>query len=291
MAERMLPHDILSTIERIRADLGPSLQRVAAYVLDNAHRIGSMSLGEVAGAAGTSKASVVRLCQALGFSGFRELQRAFAPGALEQDAVVREAKAAWGGGSPLPSGPSATLAALVASVQGTQRLLPASAVDVGARRIVRASRIVWYGAGDSGFLALSADHRCMINGLNSRAVTSSRDVRALAPQLTKDDVLICISRSGRLPYLVQAVRTVKTESDGYLAAITGDPGAPLAQVVDLALVSAPVDIHAQGKRTTLQTAQMAVLDTLIARVLELHYGQVELHGVPPAGPVNGDDSR
>lgn len=286
MAERMLPYDILSTLERIKPDLAPSLQSVAAYMLTYGDKLGNVSLDELAKASGTSKASVVRLCQALGFSGFRELQRAFGASALEQAAVVRETKAAWPAEQGTTVDPASTLGALVASVQGTQRLLQPTAVDVVARRIVRAARVAWYGLGDSGFLALSADHRCMINGLNSRALTASRDVTALAPQLTQDDVLICISRSGRLPNLVQAMRQAKASTQAYLAAITGDPGAPLVQLVDVALISAPIDIYAADQRTTLQTAQMAVLDTLIVRVLELRHKEVQLHGVPPAPPVN-----
>lgn len=287
MSTPLLSNDILATLERILPDLGPSLRSVASFMLANTSTLGTISLEQLAKASGASKASVVRLCQALGFTGFRELQRAFQGPSYGLQSMVREARSDWPHGNSAPSEPSSTLSALVASVQGTQRLLHTPSIDLVARWIVHAERVMWYGLGDSGFLALSADHRCMINGFNSRALTASRDVLNVAKQLESDDVLICISRSGRLPTFMEAVRHVRSTTRAHVVAITGDPGSPLAQVVDVALISAPIDLYAEEQRTTLQTAQMAVLDTLIARVLQLRFSAVQMHGVPQSLPPNG----
>lgn len=283
--------DILSTIERILPDLGPSLQRVASFILAHSNTLRTCSLEELAQASGTSKASVVRFCQALGFSGFRDLQRTLQEQHRWTDMVSEAPAPPWPGDDSAASHPPSTLDYLSASVQGTGRLLHGPSLELVARRIANARRVIWYGLGDSGFLGLSADHRCMINGLNTRAITSSRDVMNLAKQLMQDDVVVCISRSGRLPNLVEAIRHLKSTTDAHLVAITGDPGAPLVQTVNVALISASIDLYVDEQRTTLQTAQMAVLDALIARVLQLRFPKVHFSGVPKKVTNNGEAKR
>ena len=54
-----------------------------------------------------------------------------------------------------------------------------------------------FGVGDSAFLARSGDHRAMINGPRSKAVEAANAFKGIVKHLGDDDVVICISRSGR----------------------------------------------------------------------------------------------
>lgn len=63
-------------LERLREDKRfTSHERdVVSYILEHLNEVPSMSTGELARAAYTSKATVVRLCQKLGFSGYQEFK-------------------------------------------------------------------------------------------------------------------------------------------------------------------------------------------------------------------------
>ncbi|MEH3090228.1 MAG: MurR/RpiR family transcriptional regulator [Microbacterium arborescens] len=67
----------LSVLARIRSSaalLGPSEAKVASIVLERAHEVVEWSTAELAQAAGTSTATVIRACQSLGFRGFQHLR-------------------------------------------------------------------------------------------------------------------------------------------------------------------------------------------------------------------------
>lgn len=55
--------------------------------------------------------------------------------------------------------------------------------------------------------------------------------------MAQDDVLICLSHSGKTTELVDATRRVRARG-GHVVAITGDPRSPLAQVADVHLHAA-----------------------------------------------------
>lgn len=57
-----------------QSDLTPQEQVVASFILENMKMIPSFSAQGLAGKSFTSKATVVRLCQKLGFSGFQEFK-------------------------------------------------------------------------------------------------------------------------------------------------------------------------------------------------------------------------
>ena len=63
-------------LERLREDKRfTSHERdVVSYILEHLNEVPSMSTGELARAAYTSKTTVVRLCQKLGFSGYQEFK-------------------------------------------------------------------------------------------------------------------------------------------------------------------------------------------------------------------------
>src|SRR5690349_2831801 len=61
-------------VEQRREELGPAEQRVAAFLVEDRHRVGHLSAARIAAEVGTSDATVVRTARSLGFSGLSELR-------------------------------------------------------------------------------------------------------------------------------------------------------------------------------------------------------------------------
>lgn len=67
----------LSVVARVRSSvsvLGPSESKVAALIVERPDEVVEWSTAELAQAAGTSTATVIRACQSLGFRGFQHLR-------------------------------------------------------------------------------------------------------------------------------------------------------------------------------------------------------------------------
>ncbi len=65
---------IHSRVRAAASALGPSEGRVAAVIMDRPDDVVDWSAAELAAAAGTSTATVIRACQSLGFRGFQHLR-------------------------------------------------------------------------------------------------------------------------------------------------------------------------------------------------------------------------
>lgn len=263
--------DLSNLIERVIADLPPSLYSVAKYALAQGHNLAVLSVDDIAAECQVSKATVVRFCRALGFDGLRSFKQSIITGRIKaaESSATQATKLQQRSGSVL--NPQTMLQAVADSVLAGIRLTDPKMFAAAARQVAGSSLVVWYGVGDSSNLAASGHHRCQINRFNSRAIHIPEDLQAVAHQLTAADALICISRSGRTSSIVNPLRVVRSTSAVPIISVIGDPGSPLAQMSDYNLVSAPVDVYVDQQRTTMQTAQMSMIDALISAVLQLRY--------------------
>jgi RpiR family carbohydrate utilization transcriptional regulator len=274
--------DLRTLIERISADLSPALLAVADYVLDQGPNLVFRSVDEIAMASHVSKATVVRFSRALGYDGLRSFKQALISDRLSSE-TSRNPQAELGATSEqkraidLDDG-AEVLQALANSLVATGRTLNAATFEQVVCLMAKARQLVWYGTGDSGYLAMSGHHRCQINGLNSKASYYPEDMRSAARQLSVDDVVICISRSGRTTSMLAPIRAVKTQSPSSLVVITGDPGSPLAHLADFTLVSASIDLYVGQQRTTLQTTQMSIVDALTSALLAKRFDTIRSTG-------------
>lgn len=303
------PTDLSNLIERVIPDLPPSLTAVALYALEHGNNLALQSVDDIAAACKVSKASVVRFCHALGYDGWRTLKQSLITDRLSSGSranvgsgktgntcTVREANPSYGAFTNLPISAEcdteiqlqAVLHAVAESVLTGGRLTGKRVFADAAQSIARASLVVWYGVGDSSYLASSGYHRCQINRMNSKASHIPEDIQTLARQFTNNDVLVCVSRAGRISSIVNPVRIVRNSSPATIVAITGDPGSPLAQLAHYTLVSAPIDLYVQEQRTTLQTAQMSMIDALITAVLQMRHGRLRPIGAGNNGVAFGD---
>ncbi|NLN28041.1 MAG: MurR/RpiR family transcriptional regulator [Firmicutes bacterium] len=255
--------DIFAHIERIRDEVSESMVLVADYLLKQREQVAALSISDITEACGVSKATVVRFCKLLGFDGFRSFKQALIADQLRRLGPAPE---------PVPlqheeNSVEAWLEIVGESVRQSLRSLDRDAVRRAAELMAGANLIIWFGVGDSAFLARSGDHRAMINGLRSKAVEAANAFKGIVKHLGDDDVVICISRSGRREAVLQGVQFLRESSKAKLVAITGGAVSPLAHMADVVLLSSPVDLYVGEQGTTLQTGQMLVMDVLIATLL------------------------
>src|SRR5690606_10038521 len=69
---------IQSTIEAAVGSLSPSLRRIAETIRERPNLVLDSTINELAAECGTSVASVVRFCQAIGMAGYAQLRVALA---------------------------------------------------------------------------------------------------------------------------------------------------------------------------------------------------------------------
>lgn len=251
--------DFLDTIHSTSKSFSASQRRIAAYVEDNLARVAYMRANLLAEEVGVSSASVVRFAQALGYSGYLEMQRAVL------DLVD---KCLDNPTDPLPAGKEAsedsrasvaTLAADRINLSTTFARLSTKGFEDIVANVQRADRVIFTGLKYAGalFTMFSEEFRTVGKDVVSLSYDSP-DANRILDSLTDRDVIFCIVLSANATFVLDLV-TSRSSSGAKIVAITDRslPG-------DTQLLSAVLHVSTQLFAQTISlTSTVSLLQAIV----------------------------
>jgi RpiR family carbohydrate utilization transcriptional regulator len=218
-------------LERIRASipaLPPAEQRVAKLLLVDPRVFATLPVTELAARAHVSKPTVVRFCRSVGYDGLADFKLKLAGNVNEGVPFVHRAvddddKA----GDLVVKVIDNAVAALLRyrNAAASQSVERAIAVLAQAGRDGR--RIEFYGVGNSGIVALDAQHKFFRLGVCATAVSDGHVQVMSATMLKPGDCAVIISNSGRSKDLID-VADIARRKGAHIVVITAS-GSPLAR--------------------------------------------------------------
>ncbi|MET0518613.1 MAG: MurR/RpiR family transcriptional regulator [Burkholderiaceae bacterium] len=230
-------------LERVKAALPalpPAEQRVARLLLVDARAFASLPVSELADRAHVSKPTVVRFCRSVGYDGLADFKLKLAGSVNEgvpfvHRAVDEDDKP----GDLIVKVVDNAVAALLhyrndAASHAFERAI--AALSEAARQ---GRRIEFYGVGNSGIVALDAQHKFFRLGVNTAACSDGHVQLMSATMLGEGDCAVIISNSGRSRDLLDAAEIARkkgattiiiTASGSPLAALGQSPGQVLLAV-------------------------------------------------------------
>lgn len=200
-----------------------ALVRAAHYILENPEKVIHQSLAELSTYSETGQASIVRLCQELGYDGFTQFKIA-----LSADLARRDT-------TPAPEGPSDPLdqmsQLLCDSITRTRELIGEAELRHVADGLSKAVRIDLFGSGVSGMIADLIAYRLLRQGLHANSVRDAVLAHEISGGLGKQTAAIAVSQSGATPDTVKFLRYAH-DAGAFTVAITCHPKSPLAKAAD-----------------------------------------------------------
>ena len=271
-AGRAEESNILAVLRGLKPTLVPSKQRVATAILSDPGRASAQTISELAAAAETSEATVVRLCRELGLRGYRELRVVLAA------EVGRERERRGNRAVGRDIGRKDDLASIIETVTyadqqaiaDSARLLDRVALAKAVALIAGGRRIDIVGVGASAVIALDLHQKLHRIGLIAYAWYDVHAALTAAATSGPHDVMIGISHSGATSDTLDAIR----ESVGHGAktiGLTGVPNSPLGQAVDACLVTADREMTFRSGATASRIAALSIVDVLFVAVAQRHY--------------------
>lgn len=256
------PGQVVAHIRSARPSLLPAEQAVAAVFLEHTQKIVELSSQQVADLAGASRATVVRTCQSLGFSGYQQLRVLLA----------RDAGYASTDQRPTVVGAAGMVAdtflQVGQAVATMAALLDPDAVTGSVKVMAQAGRMLVVGNGLSA--ALAADMASRLTAIG-RPAESSLDVigqQISARLLAPSDLLLIISGSGANSSSLRVAQAAK-DAGATLVAITAFARSPLAALADFSLVVGMGDLSFREEVTvTSRIPQTILMEGLIAALSE-----------------------
>ncbi|MDH4395051.1 MAG: SIS domain-containing protein [Limnobacter sp.] len=258
----------MSLLNRLRQSLGtlsPAEQAVARLVLADAAAFQRTSVSELARLAGVSSPTVVRFCRAMGYEGLSDFKLKLAAQLGDGVPFVHQTVKASDSSADLIQ---KVLDNVIFTLSDYKASVPAKpfemAVEALCGVIQRQGKLEFYGVGNSGFVALDAQHKFFRMGCSAQAYSDGHLQIMAAAMLDKSDLLVIISNSGRSQDLLDACEIAK-KSGATTIAITAT-GSPLSQLVDIHLPADHDELYEQYSPMVSRVLHLCIVDILVTHV-------------------------
>lgn len=252
---------LLARIEASFDDLRKSERAVAEFVLAHPNEVLNISIAEIAYRVGVSQPTVARFVNALGFTGFKEFKLRLAQSLASGVPYVHR-----------DVGPDDTLDEVapkvfnrtIGALMSVRNQLDGPRLQRAVELVTRAGRMEFYGVGNSGIVAMDAQHKFFRFGIPSVAYSDPHTQGMAATLLEEGDVVVAISASGRTPEIIRACELAR-EGGAEVIAITAT-GSPLARIASVLLpADVPEDPDVYAPMTS-RIAHLAIIDALSVSV-------------------------
>lgn len=247
-------------LERIRStldDIRKSERQVAEYVLAHPNTVVDLSMAELAETVGVSEPTVARFCQAVGIGGFKDFKLQLAK---ELATGVRFVHSDVSPGDPTAEIASKVFDRSIGNLIRVRNQLDADSVRRAIDILAGARRIEFYGLGNSGIVALDAQHKFFRLSVPTVAYSDPHIHGMAATMLRPGDAVVAISSSGRTIDLLHSVEIALANGAQVVGITSG--ASPLARLCSVALFAdVPEDPDIYTPMSS-RLAHLAIIDVL-----------------------------
>ena len=261
----------IALITKAYSQLSPAEQKVADYILAHLDEVLYYSIRELGEKVSVSEATIVRFCQALGFSGFQRFKIGMAKRMSREDSLFLNMDIASSGLN------AAVMKALEADMQAIKDTLSNLDFDGLARAvnvIAKCNRLYFFGVGTSGIVGLDAQLKFSRLNLPVWAYVDPHSAAAAAALLGNKDVMIGISHSGDTRDVVKVLRISKG-CGAITIGITSNPHSLISDVCTIILRTATREVPFHAVALTSRISQHAMIDALFVGVMSEKYPEAK----------------
>ena len=254
-------------ISGLLPSLSPAEQRVGRLVVADPAGAARRTITDLATAAQTSEATVIRFCRSVGMDGYPQLRIRLAAEAARR---IEPPDARIVGGDIPPGADLAQIIATISfndarAVEETAEQLDPAVCEQVVDAIVGASRVDVYGAGASGSVASDFQQKLHRIGRLAFYWPDLHTALSSAALLGKGDVAIGVSHTGTTSDVIEVLEVAKGRG-ALTVALTNFPRSPLTEVADHVLTTAARETTYRSGAMASRLAQLTVIDCLFVAV-------------------------
>jgi len=252
----------LNLLKSIYPSLSKKEKKVAEFILENTQKAIYLSITELSDLCKAGEATIIRLAQKLGYSGYQELKLALARDLVSPDLDLLE--------EVRPEDDLSTLiqkvrARNIKAINDTTNILDLESLSKAIDSIVNARKVEFYGVGASGFTALDAKYKFLRIGILCDAFTDPHLQAMSAACLTPKDVAVGISHSGATRDTIDSLKVAKNTGAKTIC-ITNFMRSPITEVADIVLLTSSPETPLTSGAIRSKIAQLHIIDLLFTGV-------------------------
>lgn len=237
-------------------------RHIADYILNNAGRIWEISISQVAADCGTSKSMVVQLCKAAGFKGYKDLcLQMRVEQAISGQQGNEEDYEGIHPGCSVSQIARLTFREEVRSLQDTEELLDAGAIEQAVEYLRGADRIILFGVGGSAIAALDMYNKLSRIGLHAHFSLDVHCQLLETSALTERSVALVFSFNGRTKDMLEACELSRA-AGAKVISVTRYGKNPVAENSDVCLQVASNESLRRVTAMSSRISTMSMVDVL-----------------------------
>ena len=238
--------------------LSKSEQVVATYITQHPEEVVYLSVAALAENSGVSDPTVVRACQKLGFTGYQDLKVTLAQDIVTPLQSVHE--------EVLPDDDmqkiiSKVFQGTVHTLEFTHDTLNVADVEHAAKLLMNARRVLIFGLGGSGPIAMDLQHKLLRLGLSANAYTDPHLQAINSVYVGAEDVVFAISHSGSSRSVVDNTRIAKNNGASVIS-LTSMGHSPLSKIADISLFTASSETRFHIVAISSRIAELTIIDSI-----------------------------
>jgi len=264
-------------LDRITASLpslAPAEQRVGKLVLVDPRAFASLPVTELAERAHVSKPTVIRFCRSMGYDGLSDFKLKLAGTVSEGVPFIhRSVDLDDKVGDVLVKVIDNNVAAFLKYRNDASTNAIEKATTALINTCVLGKRIEFFGAGNSGIVALDAQHKFFRLGVSTVAYSDGHMQVMSASMMGPGDSLVVVSNSGRTRDLMDAIDIARKHGATTIAITCS--GSPLASAAHIHLAADHPEGFDKYSPMTSRLMHLTVIDVL-ATVVALRLDSAQL---------------
>lgn len=261
-----MTQNCLGKIRSYYARLSEKEKKIADYILEHPEKIIHSTINEVSEDLRVADATVFRFCKRIGFKGYQAMKIALA------SEIIKPTQRIYDDINELDDEKVVTekvFQSNIRTLENTLNIIDSQAIKVAVQMLINANRVEFYGTGGSAVIAIDAYHKFIRSGIKAFAFMDSHFQLMSASQLTKNDVAVLISHSGKNKDTLAILNAAK-ENGAKTIGITSFPKSPLGQNVDVALYSSSEETEYRSEALASRIGQLSIMDALYVNIMVLN---------------------
>lgn len=267
--------DVFMALRQRLPALSKAERRIADRVLEQPSIVVDSTINQLAELCDVSQASVARLCQSAGFTGYKPFRMAIASAITREEASRDQFRVSDADIGPDDSAFDVVMKVAyqeARAVEETARALDLVALDAVVGAIRDAARIDIFGVGSSGLTAQDLQQKLHRIGMSSYSWVDPHLALTSVALTRPGNVAIAISHSG-LSVEVNDMLTVAGRAGAAHRRHHQFPESPLGVLADLVLTTSSRESRYRSGAMSSRIAQLALVDFLTVRLLQGSYEQ------------------
>ena len=243
-------------------EMGPGERRIADLLISEPNCILPLTITEFAQKAKCGSATLVRFSHRLGLNGYGELKLAV----VQEMATLSRPTEQISAKDSCYAIFTKRVYNVMDTLEKTRFSLKPESINLAAKKIMNAQRIIIFGLGNSAAIAQDAQHKFLRVGLNASACSDNHLQTIMASHLNSDCVAIGISHSGRSVDVVDALKLARMNGATTIC-ITNNEASPITEVADICLFTQSEETQHSILAMSSRIAQLSIFDAIYTYIV------------------------